>query len=218
MPAPFLPEPLRFPHGVRFPRPDELPRGSPSDALEQVARAKITTGYCVQDNLSGAFTSYIEANVHADEVWKVVRELVAAILPSIAAPIIGIKDEAPTLGPYTTREAALEVFEPFVDDLQHDGLLEFGVIFQHAGGTEEVFVASVKYIKVWTSQLSLVRVVLERHGIPEVPDLEFIDEYPRVSESVGPDGNARWPAVIEGIKTAFDTLPDPGELQWNTAP
>ena len=183
--------------------------------LERIARAKITTGYRVKDKLSGPFTSYVEGNVHADEVWRFVRELAVAILPTVAAPIVGVKDDSPILGPYTTRTAALEVFKPFVDDLQNDGLLEFGLIFQQGDRTEEVFVSSVKFLKVWTSQLPLVRAVLEANGIPEVPALDFIDNYPRVSQSVGPDGNARWPFVIESLQAAFHTLPEPGALQWS---
>jgi hypothetical protein len=200
---------------VRFAHSDELPGASRTEALERISRAKITTGYCVKDKLSGSFSSYVEANVHADQVWQVVRELARAILPTVAAPIVGVKEDEPILGPYTTRTGALQVFEPFIDGLQNDGFLEFGMIFQQGGRTEEVFVASVKYLKVWTSQLAAVRAVLEGYSIPEVPALEFLDEYPRVSESLRPDGNARWPLVTEALQAAFETLPLPGELQWN---
>lgn len=208
------PEPLRFPRGVRLATKAELPRDIATDALARIAQAHITTGYCATDGQAGSFTAYIEANVHADLVWRLVRALATEVLPSVAAPIIGIKDDAPLLGPYTTREAALNAFEPHIEAIQHDGLLEFGLIFQQAGKTEEVFVTSSKYLKIWTSQAVVVRRVLEAHGIPEVSDLQFIDEYPRVSESRLPDGNAAWPLVTNALREAFDALPPPGELVW----
>lgn len=206
------PEPLRFPRGVRFPRADEILRTWPPDSLERIASAYITTGYVVGSGKPGKYAAYIEANVHADRVWEMVRALVLALLPEVAAPIVGVKDEKPVFGRYTTRDAAIAVFEPYVDSLQHDGFLEFGVMFQQSGKTEEVFVPSAKYLRVWTSKAKVARGVLESHGVPEVAKLEFIDEYPRVSETLPqPNGNAGWPPVFEGLRKAFDELPAPGD-------
>jgi hypothetical protein len=156
------------------------------------------------------YRTIIEANIHASRVWDVFRDVVRAIVPEAAAPIVGIKDDEPVLGPYTTREAALSVLEPYREPLQHDGFLEFGIIFQFRGHTEEVFVTNVKFIRVWTNLPEEVVAVLARHGIPEVPDLQFIDEYPRVSEALPFEGQTSgWFPVIEGLKTRFQTLPDP---------
>lgn len=92
--------------------------------------------------------------------------------------------------------------------LQHDGFLAFGVMFQHRGRTEEVFVAASKFLRIWTNDLGGVRAVLARHGIAEVPELEFIDEYPMVSESLRTEaGNASWPVVVQALREAFDRLP-----------
>jgi hypothetical protein len=206
--ADLVPEPLAFPRGVRFPRPDEIPAGSPPDALARLMGARITTGYMVARPDGEGFTAFIEANIHADHVWRVVRALAEALLPEVAAPLVGIKDDETVLGPYTDRTAALAVFEPYVDALQHDGFLEFGVMFQYRGRTEEVFVRSVKYLQIWTSQPARACAVLEAHGIPPVPDLQFIDNFPRVSESlVREDGNAGWPDVLERLRAAFGELP-----------
>jgi hypothetical protein len=119
-----------------------------------------------------------------------------------------VKEEEPVLGPYTTREAALEVLEPFKDHLQHDGFLEFGVIFQHQGRTEEVFVDTVKYLKIWTNQPALVTALLLKHRIPEVIGLQFIDDYPRVTEAIPLDGQqSGWYVVMEALKERFESLP-----------
>ena len=210
MPEP-QPEPLIFPSGVRFPRDDEFPAGYEEERT-RLASAKITTGWVQKTSGGKGYGAYFEVNVHAPRLWSLVRDIAVAILPAAAAPIVGIKDDQPTLGPYTTREAAIAVFEPFVESLQHDGFLEFGLIFQRAGETEEVFVASAKYLKIWTSRPVIVQDTLRAHGIPHVPDLQFIDEYPRVSESLRTsEGNAQWPDTLEGLQSAFAALPPPPE-------
>jgi hypothetical protein len=201
------PEPLIFPDGVRFPRDEEYPSGQEA-ARERVARANVTTGYHVGDQLRDSFNAYFEANVHAPQIFTTFRDLVLAIMPDVAAPIVGYKDEEPIFGPYTGRDAAIAVFEPFVHQLQHDGFLEFGVMFQSEGRTEEVFVKSSKYLQVWTNEPQAVRTVFARHGIPEVPGLEFIDEYPMVSQSLLTEGgNAAAPVVLAGLQEAFARLP-----------
>ena len=202
------PERLIFPQGVRFPRPDEFPAQYGAER-ERLARANVTTGYVLRDDRPGdSFSAFFEANVHAPRLFAAFRDLALAILPDVAAPIVGVKDDEPFLGRYTDRDAAVAVFEPYVNQLQHDGFLEFGVIFQHEGRTEEVVVRSAKYLQVWTNQPDAVRSVLHRHRIPAVRALEFIDEYPMVSESLtSADGNATWPVVVAGLQAAFDRLP-----------
>jgi hypothetical protein len=77
--ADLAPERLVFPRGVRFPRPDEIPGGGPPDVLMPLAAAHITTGYVAARPEHPGYTAYIEANVHADRVWQVVRALAAAL-------------------------------------------------------------------------------------------------------------------------------------------
>src|SRR5262249_9853247 len=153
------------------------------EVLSRLANARITTGYLLHPHTEGGFTAFLEANVHADRVWEVFQALARALLPEVSAPIVGVKEEDPILGPYTDRDAALAAFEPYAESLQHDGLLEFGAIFQLRGRTEEVFVPAAKYLKIWTNEPRVAMTVLERHGIPRVESLEFIDQYPRVSET-----------------------------------
>ena len=100
------------------------------------------------------------------------------------------------------------MFESHVRHLVHDGFLEFGIIFQHKGVTEEVFVPYAKYLRIWTNKPEAVRAVFKSHGIPEVPELQFIDEFPRVSNSLlDENGNVGWPPVMERLKEAFESLP-----------
>lgn len=199
-------EPLIFPRGIRFPRKNEMPPGN-EDALARIAGAGINTGYVRNDEGSDSFSSYFEANVHAHNVFSVFKELAQSILPEVAAPLIGIKEEGPTFGPYTDKQLAINVLEPHKELLQHDGFLEFGITFQYQGKIEEIFVASPKYFKIWTNQPELVARVFETAGIPECQKLEFIDEYPMVSMSIDKKGNAAWHGVYDAVTTAFADLP-----------
>ena len=202
-------EPLEFARGIRFPRADEIP-GPVDDALARIASARVTTGYTRKDVEGKPYSSAIEANVHASQLWNVFQDLVIGLLPSPAAVIVGVKEDEPVFGPYTTRDAALNLLEPYKEPLQHDGFLEFGIIHSHDGRTEEVFVRSVKYIQIWTNSPDKAIALLEKHGISHVPDLQFVDEFPRVSQALPFGGQTSgWFAVMEGVQAGFAGLPDP---------
>ena len=204
----FKPEPLIFPRGVRFPRKDEIP-GDPTDVLDRVAKANLTTGYIVRAANNEPFETYIEANVHAPNIFDVFRKLVVGLMPDVVAPLIGIKEEELVFGPYTDRTSAMEVFEPYVDLLENDGFLEFGMIHQSESAFEEVFVASSKYFKIWTNNCSAAEDILLSAGIPRCDSLEFIDEYPMTSVSADDDGNAAWVGPVYELQDEFLNLPQP---------
>lgn len=195
-------EPLVFPRGVRFPRNDEMP-GDASEVLSRIAKAHITTGYTVTKVEGKLYNTYIEANVHAPNVFEVFQQLVFALMPNIAAPIIGIKEDEPVFGPYIDRALAVGIFQPHTDLLQNDGFLEFGILHQSEFAFEEVFVASPKYFKIWTNYGSRVEEVLQSNSIPKCEELEFIDEYPMVSLSLSEDDSAAWPRPYYAIQEEF---------------
>lgn len=212
---PLAPERLRLPRGVRFMTVEQDAVAVPEDVririVEAAARTqgvRLTTGYVARASTAPAYAAIIKANVHADQLWRVMRDLVDTLLPIVAAPVIGFKGEAPSLGPYTHRERALGVFEPFVEQLTHDGFLEWGVMFQWRGVTEEIFVKSTKYVQIWTNDPPRAARVLHRHGIPEVPDLQFVDQYPFVSNTFPLYGRSSgWSVVLERVTAAFANLP-----------
>src|SRR3954451_25486369 len=99
-------EPLRFPRGVRFAAEADMPRSKDkSDELARISSANITTGFVSTTSAGPGFSTYIEANVHADEVWSVFESLALRLLPEVSAPIVGWKDDESTLGPYTDKAA-----------------------------------------------------------------------------------------------------------------
>lgn len=206
---PATPEPLILPRGVRFPHPHEFPPGAEAERL-RVSQANVTTGFRLLPHGGGAYSTYIEANAHATSLFTVFHDLAFTLLPRAAAPIVAVKGGDTFPGPYTIRAAALRVFEPHIQALQHDGFLAFGLIHQHNGVTEEVFVQPSKYLQVWTNQPDLARAVFAQHRIPEVPDLQFMDQYPLITEPMEtPEGNPVWPFVLDQVRAAFRDLPPP---------
>jgi hypothetical protein len=200
------PQPLEMAHGIRFPRDDEY-RWSQDDERDRVAQAKLTTGYVLREAVDAAFSTFFEANVHASGIWTCFCDLVAALLPEVAAPLVQFKNAEPSYGTYAARADGLGVFQPHASFLQHEGYLGFGMMFQYRGMTEEVFVHPAKYLQVWTNKPDSARAVFARHGLVEVPDLRFINEYPMVTEALADEtGNSIYPRVLQSIEAAFDAL------------
>lgn len=177
--------------------------------LERISSANLTTGYTLVRTEDKPFGYYIEANVHAPDVFGIFRDLAFVLMPDAAAPLVGIKEDEPVFGPYTDRALAVAVFEPYADFLANDGFIEFGIIHQSKQAFEEIFIASPKYFKIWTNNPSGAEGVLQRAGIPRSEDLAFIDEYPMVSLSVDGKEQAAWAGPYSALQKEFDRLPPP---------
>jgi hypothetical protein len=199
-------EALRFPRGVRLAAAADLPGSVDKlDKLARISGANITTGFVLTTSVDPAFSTYIEANAHADEIWSAFEALATRLLPDVSAPLVSWKDEEPTLGPYTDKAAALDVFRAHAESLQHDGFIEFGLMFQQSGKTEEVMVKGSKDLRIWTNSPAVAIETLASLGIPSVEKLQFIDEYPRVTERLV--GDAPSEETISAIVGAFQSLP-----------
>jgi hypothetical protein len=176
---------LIFPKGVRFPVADEMPNNDlKAGLLDKIANADIREGYVLGTSDNPNYPYYAEINVSAPRVWNVFVDLIRQLLPEEVGLILGEKDQEKEhlfLGSYTSREVLLKVLGKFEFELANDGFIQFGLIHQVAGKTEEVFVTPSKHFLVWTSDGESLQKVMQAHGIPEFEKLSFIDEYPRVT-------------------------------------
>jgi hypothetical protein len=197
-------EALRFPRGVRFARPEDVPR-SARDAVERSANVQISAGFVAKTCENAGYSSYLEANIHADQVWAVFEALAESLLPEIVAPLVAWKDAEPIFGPHTNKSAVLAVLRPHKDSLQHDGYIEFGLMSQTDQHTEEIFVKAAKHMQVWTNRSDIAESTFVAMGVPRVDRLRFIDEFPRVTERLA-DG-APSSETISAIISAFERLP-----------
>jgi hypothetical protein len=199
-------EALRFPRGVRLAREADLPKNKTrNEQLARIASATITTGFVTKLTTDPGFSAYIEVNAHADELWQVFETLASILLPETAAPLIGWKDQDPSLGHYTDKSAALAVLRSYAEILQHDGFIQFGAMFQSEGKTEEVFVKASKDIQLWTNRPEVAEQALISMRIPKVGKLQFVDEFPMVTERL--EGNPSSEETISNIVRAFGALP-----------
>lgn len=74
---------------------------------------------------------------------------------------------------------------------------------------DEVFITSFKYLQVWTSNKDLLVEVLEDFNLLEQEKLNFIDEFPVVSEVLSTDtieGIRHYSEVISVIEEEFSNL------------
>jgi hypothetical protein len=206
-------EPLILPECVRLLRPDEVPVHDDRDQiLEQVAaghRARFVAGYVLHLVERPGYSAYAEVNVHAPELWRLFRALTVELLPEHGALLIGPKDEEINRCPYRSKDALLDTLEPYGEALARDGLVQFGLIWQRSGRTEEVFVEPAKYFKVWTNHPDRLQRVLAAHGLEQAEHLDFLDEFPRITESVfHPPEMYQYDELLTRILGADDKLPE----------
>jgi hypothetical protein len=74
--------------------------------------------------------------------------------------------------------------EPFKRELTQDGFLEVGVLYNDETMMEEVFIRSPKYLQYWGTDEERFRKTMEEFELFEVQTLNFIDEFPLVTEAL----------------------------------
>lgn len=84
---------------------------------------------------------------------------------------------------------------------------ELGIAENDADSFNEIFITSFKYMRIWTNKLDLVLAILNNFGIQYVENLQFIDEFPVVSETLSKyTGMRHFTEVIEDIENEFDNF------------
>jgi hypothetical protein len=177
---------LVSPEGIKLARANELPNSpEKSELLEKIRNARIEQGYVVQTASESLFTCYAEANVDAPQLWQVFRALCEDLLPEEAMPIIGEIDEEPLHnGSYDQTQKLLALFERFNYYLTNDCNIQFGLASETDTELTEVFVTPTKHFQIWTSKADILTDVMKKYGIAESDELQFIDEFPRVTTAL----------------------------------
>ena len=206
-------QPLILPSSVRLLLPEEVPAGEEHARLRaEVARgqeARFTTGYVLSLTGCREYPAYAEVNVHAPDLWSLVRDLTMNLLPERGAMLIGSKDEKPHSCPYRGTEALLEAVDPYGEALARDGFVEFGFIWQLAGITNEVFVRSARWVEIWTTRPRVLEAVMHEHEIPVAESLVFLDEFPRVTDlTYHPPDMYTHLELIRRVRAADAELPE----------
>lgn len=175
---------LKLPSTLAFPSREEAPKSFDIDAANaHRAAARIEPGYVLSLAEDKPFTFYARCNVDTDRLWDAF-EAFAADLPDVVGTILGFKDEQPELVPYSARLGVVAHLRVYRRELTRDPFLEYGLIHQFEGRTEEVFVAAAKYLRVWGNDLARFRATAARLGLDEIADLRFVDEFPLTSHAL----------------------------------
>ena len=177
-------KPLQLPPTIRTANPDEVPeRPDIIDRITSRKTANIVQGFTLNENSSVdlPFKFYAEINVDNQNLWALFTALLLQ-LPEEICLVYGHIDDDPSYSAYLDKYKILNRLEPYKIELCHDGFLEFGVMHQQETYFEEVFIKKAKFIQYWGMDEARFRSTMTQHDIYEVEGLNFIDEYPLVTE------------------------------------
>jgi hypothetical protein len=198
---------LELPPTIRNPRLDEIPNNT--NALEKLKRretANIEEGFkfIYNETHDLPFKFFCEINIDNSRLWSLFKAL-TQYLPNNICLLYNLFDEEPIYSPYLDKELILNTIEDYELELIQDCYLEFGVLFQSETILEEIFITESKFIKVWGNEEEIFRKVMRDFEIQENPNLNFVDEFPKVVEPlIKFKKNARKPdIVIAGLNQSF---------------
>ncbi len=177
---------LELPPTIRTPRPDEVPNDAEiASAISEAANANIVEGYILHTEIpnDSLYKFYAEVNVDNPRLWSLIESLLS-LLPDEISFIFGHIDGEPLFSDYDIKENILNVISPYKKELSQDGFLEFGFIYQDEENLSEIFIKKPKYIQFWGTSLKPFREIMNKFLISETADLNFIDNYPLVTESL----------------------------------
>lgn len=200
----------KLPLGIGVPKAENYPSELDAKAInEKRNSANIVEGFVLQEVSNEKFSNYAEVNIDADKIWDVFCSLANKLVGDVAYGVIGFKDEDPTLSDFTTREKLLAIFQEYKFELTNDGFLEFGIAYYGENSMNEIYVSSFKYMRIWTDRKEELVGTLNEYEIKEIQGLQFIDEFPVVSEALTADidkGIRHYSEVIESIEKEFAQL------------
>ena len=175
---------LESPPTIRLPNPEELPDNPEVfENLKRRENAKIMEGYVLKPNTSHdlPFKFYAEININNSRFWPLFTAL-TDLLPGAVSCIYNSYDQEASFSPYLDKKYILNLLDKFKVELTQDCNLEFGLIYDIGDELEEIFGSDSKYFKVWSNKEVSFRAIMDGFSLKEIPDLNFIDEFPKVVE------------------------------------
>ncbi len=199
---------LEAPPTIRLPRPDELPNNPELvERLKERENANIVEGYKLSNNTNHdqPFKFYVEINIDNSRLWELFKAL-ANQLPDNLSCIYNLYEEEAIFSVYKNKNVILKELETYKAELTQDCNLEFGLVYQADGKLEEVFVSDSKFLKVWGNKEIAFRRLMHDFGLNEIPDLNFIDEFPKVVEplTMFNENAKRTETIIENLNAFFN--------------
>lgn len=200
----------KLPLGIRIPKNNEYPNGYGVKSINDKRNsANIVEGFIIKEVSGEKFSYLAEINIDADKIWHVFCSLTNKLIDGVAYGILGLKEEEQILSRFTKKERLINIFEKYKFELTNDGYLEFGIAYYDEDTLNEIFVSSFKYMRIWTMKKETLVEDLNSFGIKQIEDIQFIDEFPVVSEALlenAFNGVSHYSEVIEYIDGEFKKL------------
>ena len=188
-------QPLLLPVTIRTATEAELPKTEVLlERLRHRKDALLVNGFSftnMQEDGS-PYNFYSEINIDNPYLWTLIKRLIMDF-PDYVCLVFNHIDADPSYSNYADKFEMLNKLDRYQQELSLDGYLEFGLMFQDEEILLELFVKKAKYIQVWGGDEVVFRSVMEEFNLTEVPNINFIDEYPLVTESL----KLHYPELIE---------------------
>lgn len=198
----------KLPLGIRIPRDDEYPKGYVVEEINKKRNlANIVQGYKLVEVTDKKFTHFTEINVDIDKLWSLFISLSNSIIGDKAYGLIGFKGEKPTLSKISDKQNIIDLFNKYEFELSNDGFSEFGIAYYDDNTLNEIFITTFKYVQVWTTDKEALVKALRKEGLKEKKSLNFIDEFPVVSEAISTDTEEEsrsYTQILGEIKEEFE--------------
>lgn len=181
---------LELPITIRFPEENEIPMNS--SVLERLRKSKsanIVEGYTLNqkqidsENKDFGFEFYAEINVNNSNLWNLLIALTET-LPEVTSLLFGHIDFEINYGNYEEKKNIIEFISQYKVELTQDAFINFGLIYQDEENLIEIFIDESKYVKYWGVSEKLFKEIMGDFKLEEIKNIEFIDEYPKVRESL----------------------------------
>ncbi|WP_346846826.1 hypothetical protein [Clostridium sp. UBA3061] len=200
----------KLPLGIRIPKNNEYPSGFDVKSINDKRNsANIIEGFIIKEVSEQKFSYFAQVNMDADKIWDVFCGLTNKLIESAAYGILGFKEEESILSRFTQKERLINIFEKYKFELTNDGYLEFGIAYYDESTLNEIFVSSFKYMNIWATKKEPLVQVLNSFGIKQIEDIQFIDEFPVVSEALLENASNdvnHYSEVVEHIDGEFKKL------------
>ncbi len=200
----------KLPIGIRIPDFEEYPSGYDANEINKKRdSAFIIEGYKLAEVQGEKFTHLAEINIDADKIWNLFVSLLDSLISDTAYGIIGFKDEEPIMSNFTQKQRILDIFQTYKFELANDGYLQFGIAYYDESTLNEIYISSFKYFQIWTTKKKELVETLDKFRLSEQENLNFVDEFPVVSEALSADkisGVHHHSEVIREIEKEFAAL------------
>lgn len=177
---------IELPLTIRAPRPDEMPRRADlAELLEKRKAARIVEGFTMQPNKTSQlpFSFYSAINVNNPRLWDLIEALLN-VMPEEICLEYGLLEEEPVKTAYFPKGVVWQNLAPYRTELTQDGFIEFSLVACSSKALTEMKVTPAKYIIYCGSDKEGFLRCMADFQLSLVPDLAFIDEYPRITEPI----------------------------------